>query len=165
MRSKKGWKNRIEFLIGLTLSGIFAFSCERTDVYYSEFYELGKNGLNPEVTYIFSPFDSVAPINKNEIYDIEACLRYTDECLIKSLPLEYEVASLNTDSIFNGKVQIPLFYEDDSSMGKGNFGFYEISSPILTHQKYDPDLQILISTPESNGNGIISIGMILRKVE
>lgn len=127
------------------------------------FYDLGEEGMIPDKQYLFSPFDSLF-FDKDSFYKIDLSIRYSDNCHIKKLPLEIEYSSLNKDSIYKKKFMVALFDDEDHFKGKGNFGVYEDIIPLLENQPAEEGFFISVSTPDKKTAGLISLGIICKKI-
>ena len=130
---------------------------------YSIFIDFSHRGMEPKMEYLFDSFGSLPgdSIGKNCCIDI--AVRYSDMCNLKALPLNIEVIS-QTDSISNYKIDFPLFNTYDTKAGKGNFGIYEKKLPLFSKPISSQVLQIAISTNEKNTKGILSLGIICKKI-
>lgn len=152
-------KNKSIISIGgmMLLSALVFLSCGSKN---SEFYDYGSEGLQPEVEYIFYPFDSLhshkADLSSKELLLL---IRYSELCDLKELPLSVEWSSLEQDSVRECKIKVPLFNQENTYIGKGNFGIFETTYPLMVIDKPQEGLYISLSTQEKETKGILSLGV------
>lgn len=127
------------------------------------FISLGEEGMIPDKQYVFQPFDSLKNLDKNEIYDINLVIRFSESCHINQLHLGYEYSSPECDSIFNDKVTVPLFNDKDGFIGKGNFTIYQTQIPLLRKIPFQEGFFIAFQSLTKNTKGILDIGINLNK--
>lgn len=155
--------NKFFFSIAVTILLLSFFSCVRdSKIYNVSFYEFPASGLIPSKDYIFYPFENWNHDSINNIYNLFLVVRYTDQCKLKYLKLNVESSSFNYDSIHNEVVKIDLFDNDNHFCGKGGFGFYENSFPIIKNQPFDENLSIAVSSAEKDTKGIIALGLLCK---
>lgn len=144
-------------------------SCKKSeDLEESCFYDFDREGMKPDLQYIFNPFkdfqDSLK-INEKEIYSIDLIIRYSELCELRKIPLDVEYASLDNDSLKTKRIEISLYDESDYIEGKGNYGIYDVTVPFLKHQVVEKGFYISISTPEKSTHGILSLGIICKNIK
>ena len=159
-------KRTLDFIVTVSLSLILLTACNKENVNQKAFfYDIDVNGLGKDVQYEFHPFENSDSSAINEMYAIYLALRFSDNCVIKKLPINMEYFSLEHDSIKKSNFIIPLFDENDAYNGRGNFGIYEIEIPLFSRQQFEDSLSLYLSTPEENTKGILSLGIILNPVK
>lgn len=142
---------------------LFLFSCrEKIGIQNIEFYDFGKKGMLKNVEYIFNPFNDSIVLKDDKDYKVALIIRYSDECQVKSLPLNIEYASLVNDSIKEKKIVLPLFDEQKYNNGKSNFGVYESEYLLFERQAPEDGFFISIVSPTSDIEGLLSLGIILK---
>ena len=114
------------------------------------------------VEYIFNPFNDSIVLKDDKDYKVALIIRYSDECKVKSLPLNIEYASLVNDSIKEKKIVLPLFDEQKYNNGKSNFGVYESEYLLFECQAPEDGFFISIVSPTSDIEGLLSLGIILK---
>lgn len=150
--------------IVFSLAFLLLFACKQKDmVSQSVFQEFGSEGMVPLKEYVFLPFDSLVSSSSDSVFDISIAVRYSDRCRLRDLPLNVETVSFSADTIFFSNISVPLFDAEDSLEGKGNFGIYEQTYPLLKHQKPDERLSIAVSSHEKLLEGILALGVIIEK--
>lgn len=152
-------KKYIPFLFSLFLIGCGNLTHQIPEKNFSVFIDFGEEGLIPEKNYLFDNLDSLANVSKLKNGVLEICVRYTDRCKIKNLPLNVEYSSLSSDSIYSKSIEINLFDNEDNVKGKGNFGIYETVFPVISDINFKDALYISISTTENLTSGILSLGV------
>ena len=114
--------------------------------------------------YTFYPFDEIDSKYSKGLFDLYVSLRYTEACKLNYLPLKIEFASLEKDSIKEKSLNIPLFDDRGNYKGRGNLGIYESEVILENKQPFEEGFFISISTTETDTEGIISLGIISKKV-
>lgn len=143
----------------------FLLSCEKSeDRKTTFFYDFDQEGMIPGFEYVFYPFeDSLELRNKNNNF-LDLKIRYSDKCNIRTLPLNLEISSLQRDTLQTISIEVPLFNEEDSMEGKGNFGVYETSLPLLKNVPVEESFFVSVFTPETKTQGILSIGIVCKNL-
>lgn len=147
----------------------------------SQFYDFDGRGMIPDLEYVFSPFDSIGIVEKSRYmginsysdssyskpptgdYEVAISFRYNHKCDLKSLPLSFEWGSLGEDSIRHGDIFID-FPSPAEGRAKGNFGLYETNKTIIKKCRGEEGLYIAVSTPEKQTRGLVSMGVVCRKL-
>ena len=150
---------KITFLSCAFLCGIL-ISCVDPHKRESFFYDLGEEGLIKDHQYVFYPLSEFSDSLQNSFFKIDVSVRYKSSCRLKELPLKIEYSSLEADSVYDTKIQIPLFGDDDSLKGKGNYGLYDETVTLFKSHPFEEGFFISISSTEEDTHGIISLGIV-----
>lgn len=143
-------------------------SCGKfTPVVYSEFVNIGEEGISQNWEYTFSPvpFDSTE-IN-NGRYDVILVVRYTANCVSKNIILDVESFSSESTQPDSARLNLSLFSDDDTPIGRGNLRVFEISDTLFRSISipFRDGYVISISSPlpKEETKGIIDIGVKLSR--
>lgn len=123
------------------------------EINISEFYDLGPKGMLKDMEYVFSPE------LKDGKYEVLMALRYNLQCNLETLPLNMEYYSGDSDSVVS-VLRTVTFPEAQGTHGKGSFGVYQIENMLLENFIAEEQSYITISTPATQTNGLISLGLI-----
>lgn len=148
------------FIFGLT---VLTSCIKNKDYKEGSYFVFDEKGMFPYREYTFYPFEKFEGSSPKNVFSIFISLRYTDSCNLKFLPLKIEYASLVKDSIIEKNINIPLYDDNGLFKGKGNLGIYESEISLIKKQHFEEGFFISISTPETNTEGIISLGIINKK--
>ena len=151
----------LHFLLFLVCIGSFTNCKDRSDILYSEFIQFGNTGMIPFQDYVFET--NLDSLYQKVSSDASVMLRYSDLCDLKTLSLKIESSALNSDSIFQKDISIPLFDETGFNKKRDGYGLYEIEIPILNDIDKSEGSFISLLTPDYNTKGIIAIGLIIKK--
>lgn len=155
-------KTVIRFVFIYSLIFLCSGCKDASEIKESVFYNFDDQGMKNNFEFIFQPFETIPSGSRNQIYDISIELRYSNKCILKSLPLNVEFASLESDTIFKQRIIIPLFDDEDNFQGKGNFGVFEANHILMKNQPFEDGFYINITTPEADTHGILALGVTLR---
>lgn len=154
---------QLPILIGCCIMLLLDISgCREVNgVLYSKFYNIPAEGWDPVKTIGYDPWpsDSAKAVGA---FDYYACVRYSAKTPMPPLRLvatcEDESGTLATDTI-----TLTLFDAKGNPTGRGQYGIYEISVPIMADFKLRPgfgaDLRSL--TPKDDTRGLLSVGTSL----
>lgn len=136
-----------------------------TPVVYSEFANIGEDGMLSNWAYTFYPvpFDST-DINTGQ-FDLILLVRYTNRCTSKSVILDVESFSATQSTPDSLRVEIPLFDSEGTPLGKGNFGMFETADTIASGI-YIPDgytISLSSPLPDEKTSGVIDVGVKLSR--
>ena len=153
-------------LLLLFLSFSFLTGCnQENEACNADFYDLGAEGMQPDVEYLFNQ-----PL-EHKSYNVNLVIRYTNKCRLKSFPLNMEYYSFSGDSVEYEIRTIPITHNMDSNkkddfiiLNKGNFGVYEQQVELLKNFEIGDGSYITLSTPV-NVAGLISLGLIYNRIQ
>ena len=165
-------KKRINPLSTIILL-IFILLCieacsDHTNPSFTEFVELGNEGLTPGYEYVFQNFDQSVlekKINRDSLFGVDLLIRYNDQCRISELPLEIEYYSILQDSVISIHESISLFGNNDTQSFSNHFGLFEIRIPIIEKIIKSNVFFISLKTFEEDTQGIIALGISLVNIE
>ena len=127
----------------------------------SEFVSFASEGMVSDKEYVFDDFSELYQLSGP--FEISITLRFSEACALKYLPLQIELQA-NMDSISSYQLNIDFFDNIGHSLGKGNYGIYELVTPLTKISDIDECFFVSLKTYESNTKGIISAGVIVKKV-
>lgn len=153
----------LAFFFFMCLSGCDKISYSKPETIFSEYVDISSEGLLPGFEYVFDSFDSISKTTKEFSCTLLLSLRYSDYCDKKIIPFNIEYSSPESDSIITLKMNFPLFTDDDRNMGKGNFGIYEKSVPIIDNVEFSEGFYVAVSSPDKISKGLLSIGIVANK--
>lgn len=152
------------YLLFFIISNVIFSSCIDINIRESTYVDFNGKGMTTHEEYTFYPFDDIDSKYSKGLFDLYVSLRYTEACKLNYLPLKIEFASLEKDSIKEKSLNIPLFDDRGNYKGRGNLGIYESEVILENKQPFEEGFFISISTSETDTEGIISLGIISKKV-
>lgn len=153
-------------LMGWILCFIILTSCGKTTpVVYSEFVDIGDNGIPANWEYTFSPapFDSTERISG--LFDVIMVVRYSNRCASKSVIFDVESLSLEHTTPDSTRLSIPLIGPDGDPIGKGNLGVFEVTDTLARGINVPDGYVVSVSSPlpPEETAGIINVGIKLTR--
>jgi gliding motility-associated lipoprotein GldH len=154
---------QLPILIGCCIMLLLALSAcrEVNGVLYSKFYDIPAEGWDPVKTIGYDPWPADSAMAVGD-FDFYACVRYSGKKTIPPLrcvvTCEDESGTLAADTI-----TLTLFDAKGEPTGRGRYGIYEISVPIMTGFKLAPGFgaDIRSLTPIDDTKGLLSVGTSL----
>ena len=129
----------------------------------AEFVEFQSNGIVKDKDYVLHPIQ----LNDSDVHPFLAkvtlVIRYSQNSIVRSLPLEIEYLPNYQDSLHQDTITIPLFDEDDMKIGSGSFPVYENHVTLTKQIWVDSNFFLSLKTHEHNTHGILSAGVIIHR--
>ena len=148
-----------KFWIGILLCMGLMPACGDNHREYIEFIEIGNGGLGRNIPYCFHLPDSLYALS-NDSTDIYLEIRYTENYSLKNLILDVEVAGSKKDTIETHRYDMSLFSDMDMANERKGLSILSKTLPIYSTSIDNIPIEITISTPMEDTNGIISLGII-----
>ncbi len=159
-----GWITLVFILSFLAITNV---SCLHTEnIVYSEFRNIGEEGIPEDWEYEFSPFPSDSSMAINGRFDLILAIRYTEECKAREVAMNIEEFSLGQERPDTLNATLQLFNEFEEPLGKGIYTVYEITDTIRRNIKIVDGYSVSVSSPVpmEKTKGINAIGIILSHV-
>lgn len=130
---------------------------------YSGFTNIGNEGMPTDWVYEFSPFSPDSTLNLSGVYDVVITVRYTNNCPSQSVIFNIEQFSLIQDQPDSVRIEIPLFDDEGTPLGKSRYGINEMTDTIRRGYRIPEGYTLSLSSPlptEATA-GIKSVGLVL----
>lgn len=157
----------IALVIIIPLLALLNVSCLDTEnIVYSEFMNIGEEGIPEDWEYEFLPFPSDSSLAVDGRFDLILAVRYTEECKAREVVMDIEEFSLKQERPDTIGAALQLFNEFEEPLGKGIYSIYEITDTIRRNFKIEDGYSVSVSSPVApdKTKGIRAIGVILSKV-
>lgn len=150
----------IHFLfISLLVTG-----CRQSGEEFGEFIEFKNSEVILGEQYVILPFERILDDSTMYVCDYDFVIRYSENCNVREISFRIEYESPAEEKILSESFIIPLFDPKESYSDKHTFGIYQKQIPLFQNLKSDKYSQFTIISDQRAVTGVMSIGIIARRV-
>lgn len=152
----------LPFLSILSFLICSSVSCRKTYTEIPEVVEFGSQGMVQNRDYVVTFPDSLLSSIENSLATLSIIFRYNEHVKLKDLLINYEYASLYSESVVDSFLNIPLFEEKVSFPRHGHMGILQKEILISDSVKVGEGFFFSFKTLQKNTFGLIDATVILQ---